>query len=105
MVKCSWKVLLRQFVYITILHGFSLIQAHPYIIAWVLDNKISLEQTIVFLVQTEQGFSSRLRLCSEATPVILNGLYGGAQHHCLGQYNKVLFIANGIGIASHLLSI
>jgi predicted ferric reductase len=104
-VKRPWKVLPGQFVYITIPHGFGLIQAHPYMIAWVLDNETSLEQTIVLLVRTEQGFSSRLRLCSEATRVILDGPYGGAQYHRLSQYDKVLFMANGIGITSHLLSI
>jgi hypothetical protein len=70
-----------------------------------LDNKTSLKQIIVLLIQTKQGFSSRLKLYSEATPVILNRLYRGTQHHCLGQYDKVLFIINSIGIISHLLSI
>jgi len=70
-----------------------------------LENETSINKTIVLLVRTKQGFNNRLRLYSGVTPVILNGPYKGAQHHRLSQYNKVLFIANGIRITSHLLSI
>jgi hypothetical protein len=56
-------------------------------------------------VRVQEGFSSLLKISGTGVPAIIDGPYGGGQYVALNQYDKVRSIANGIGIASHLLSI
>jgi NAD(P)H-flavin reductase len=63
------------------------------------------EQVIHLLVRGGRGFSNTLKIGGTAIAAIVDGPYGGSKFAALERYDKVLFMANGIGIASHLLSI
>ena len=76
----------------------SLLQAHHYVVAW----KEGSECT--FLIQRDTGLSNDLFNVPQLGPrVLVDGPYGNAQN--FDGYEKVLFVANGIGIAAYLLSI
>ena len=101
-LKRPWKVAPGQYIYLThpsiSLHQASFLQAHPYIIAWEEDT------TITVLIQRDKGFTEALFTSpSLASSIIVDGPYGHSQP--LDEYDKVLFIASGIGIAAHLLQI
>jgi predicted ferric reductase len=101
-LKKPWRVLPGQYVCIT-LPGLSLrygsfAQSHPYTIAW------SDGVDITLLVQKGSGFSNSIFSSSRSiSSVIIDGPYGYTQEFKC--YDKVLFIASGIGIVSHLLEI
>lgn len=77
-------------------------QSHPYLIAWADGGVKSPSKTISLLVQCRSGFSNRIRLCQSPTRISFHGPYGGSQ--ALELFDKVLFMASGIGIAAHLLA-
>lgn len=118
-LKRPWNVKPGQLVYLTLprlgyfgpgvfgsrLFGAGLFESHPYMISWFMGEKETLAQTIVFLIRCDRGFSKRLRLADKVGPAIIDGPYGGHMLRVLGDYDKVLFIASGIGITSHLLSL
>lgn len=75
-----------------------LIQSHPYVLAWADGSDVTL------LIQKHTGFSNDLFFKATSDSLaIVDGPYGQFQE--LGVYDKVLFIASGIGIAAHLLMI
>ncbi|KAK7179080.1 ferric reductase like transmembrane component [Paraphaeosphaeria sporulosa] len=92
-----------QYIYITLprlsLHTLGLIQSHPYVIAWI-DG-----QDITILVERNKGFSNAIFALPTATThsAMVDGPYGRVQS--LGQYDKVLLLASGIGVAAHVLHI
>lgn len=100
---CTFKP--GQYVYITIPErNFGLLQRHPYIVAWVSPDSGGSGSMIHLLVECRRGFSRDVPFCPAGkVSVILEGPYGGTQD--LNGYDKVLFMAHGIGIASHLLAI
>jgi hypothetical protein len=122
-LKRPWKIVPGQYIYITIpgigRHYAGFLQAHPYSIAWVSPHEAGSK--VVLLVQSCDGFSSTLfakqgkgltvvdgpngrkENCEEFGSVLVDGPYGGMQ--ALVNFDKVLFIASGIGIAAHLLSL
>ena len=106
-LKRSWKVAAGQYVYITIprlvKHKMGPFQAHPYTVAWIETDRSTDQQTASFLIQCQRGFSSDIRHCADGCSVILDGPYGGKQK--LDDYDKLLFMASGIGVAAHLLHI
>lgn len=77
-------------------------QSHPYLVAWADGDDSKPSRTIALLVQCRSGFSNKLRLCQSPTRLSLHGPYGGSQ--ALELFDKVLFMASGIGIAAHLLA-
>jgi predicted ferric reductase len=102
-LKRPWKVRPGEYVYLTMPRlsrrngGFA--QAHPYIIAWTEGADVTL------LIERRSGFSNSLFTTPNvaSAAVILDGPYGHAQ--IFSEYDKVLFIASGIGISAHLLAI
>jgi predicted ferric reductase len=101
-LKRPWKVRPGQYVYLTLpnisRHHGGFLQAHPYAIAWMEGSDISL------IVQRQSGFSNDVfRATGRHTSVIVDGPYGQPQQFMC--YDKVLFIASGIGVAAHLLAI
>jgi predicted ferric reductase len=102
-LRRPWDVNTGGYVYITVpslarRHG-GFLQAHPYIIAWAEGADITL------LIQRQSGFSNDMFTSPAVSTsrVVVDGPYGHAQP--LLRYDKVLFVANGIGIAAHLLPI
>ncbi|KAF2194711.1 hypothetical protein K469DRAFT_706201 [Zopfia rhizophila CBS 207.26] len=102
-LRRPWNISPGQYVYLTLpgitRHRAGFIQSHPYVIAWADGSDITL------LIQRCDGFSDTLFTTNlqKQPSVIVDGPYGQIQP--LDAYDKVLFIASGIGIAAHLLSI
>jgi predicted ferric reductase len=102
-LKRPWKIQPGQYVYITLpgvsRHHGGFAQSHPYTIAWAEGSEITL------LIQRHTGFSNDLFTSSKTahSSTVVDGPYGHPQ--LLLDYDKVLFIASGIGIAAHLLAI
>ena len=76
-------------------------QAHPYLVAW--EEKEDSSQILTLLVAPRAGFSRKVRLCEAGTRIRVDGPYGCVES--LENYDKVFFIASGIGLAAHLLAI
>lgn len=98
----SHQILPGQYIYLTVPRmGFSplsLVQAHPYVVAWRDGAHCTL------LIQRATGFSNDLFNAPRFGPrVFLDGPYGHA--HNFDSYEKVIFMASGIGIAAHLLPV
>jgi hypothetical protein len=101
-LKKPWKVRPGQYIYLTLpslrRHHGGFVQAHPYVISWQDESDITL------IIQRYGGFSNDL-FDSQRIPTsnIVDGPYGHEQP--LLDYDKVLFIASGIGVSAHLLAI
>ncbi|ENI01104.1 hypothetical protein COCC4DRAFT_148871 [Bipolaris maydis ATCC 48331] len=104
-LKKNWLIRPGQYIYLTLpgvsRHCAGFIQAHPYSIAWVDGSEI------ILIVQRFAGFSANLHHANTHTNFefsrIVDGPYGSPHH--LNSYDKVLFLASGIGIVAHLLAI
>jgi hypothetical protein len=82
---------------------FGFLQRHPYTVAWT-DVSKNGGPRIHFLIECQNGFSRKIQLARpKIDTVLLDGPYGG--HTQLQDYDKVLFVAKGIGLVSQLLSI
>lgn len=103
-VRRPWKVLPGQYVYITIpsWHRGG-VQSHPYMIAWSSEPDDKVSTDLLLFIDCRQGFSGTLKSAYCPPSVIVDGPYGTSP--ALDNYDKVLFIAGGIGVAAHLLSI
>ena len=77
------------------------LQAHPYVVAW--EEKEDSSQILTLLVAPRTGFSRKVKFCEAGTRIRVDGPYGGIES--LEQFDKVFFIASGIGLAVHLLAI
>lgn len=101
----SRKITYGQYVFITvpsIPHSIlGRLQSHPYMIAW--EHGDSSSQILTLLIAHRTGFSNVIRLCKSGTRARLDGPYGGTER--LDKFDKVFFIASGIGVATHLLTI
>lgn len=73
------------------------IQSHPYMIMW-WDNSLRAK-TLSFLVQPQRGFSHDLTSRTSAK-IVMDGPYGKDLH--LEQYETMILVAQGIGIAAIL---
>ncbi|KAF2650671.1 hypothetical protein K491DRAFT_720533 [Lophiostoma macrostomum CBS 122681] len=106
-LKRPWIVKAGHFIYLSLPRlrsfGLGLFESHPFMIAWSQENKEST--TIVLLVQCRRGFTRKLRLADGANYAVVDGPYGSHRLRSLSCYDKVLFMADGIGIAAHLLPI
>ncbi|PVH90463.1 hypothetical protein DM02DRAFT_665049 [Periconia macrospinosa] len=97
-----WDVSPGQYVYLTFpslaRNRAGFIQTHPYVVAWVDGSDITV------LIQRLKGFSDAL-FASKGSRyrTVVDGPYGSYQS--VENYDKVLFMASGIGIAAHLLAI
>jgi predicted ferric reductase len=70
-----------------------------------MDDETTGLHTVVLLIRSERGFSRRLNDLSVAkSKAMIDGPYGGHNVQILESYDKILFMASGIGIAPHLLS-
>lgn len=78
------------------------LQSHPYLIAWADGGISEPSRRVSLLIECRSGFSDRLRLCRNPTAVSFHGPYGSSQS--LEMFDRVLFMASGIGIAAHLLA-
>ena len=101
-LKRPWTVRPGQYIYLTLpgigRHRAGFVQSHPYVIAWVDGSDITL------LIQRNDGFSDSLFTSpNPRSSLVVDGPYGHNQP--LDGYDKVLFVASGIGIAAHLLPI
>ena len=76
-------------------------QAHPYLVAW--EEKEDSSQILTLLVAPRAGFSRTVRFCEVGTRIRVDGPYGGVE--ALEQFDKVFFVASGIGLAAHLLAL
>lgn len=77
------------------------LQAHPYLVAW--EEKDDSSQILTLLVAPRAGFSKMVKFCEAGTRIRVDGPYGGVES--LEQFDKVFFVASGIGLAAHLLAI
>ena len=77
------------------------LQAHPYVVAW--EEKENSNQILTLLVAPRAGFSRKVKLCEAGTRIRVDGPYGGVES--LEHFDKVFFVASGIGLAAHLLAI
>lgn len=95
----SWKVQPGQYVYLTVAKAgtLSLFQRHPYMVASpILSNSIELH------IWPQDGFSKKLRRCSERYQynAWIEGPYGRPVD--LREFGTVIIIASEMGITGHL---
>jgi predicted ferric reductase len=104
--KRPWSVVPGQFIYLSLPHlrslGLGLLESHPFMIAWVSDNEKGHATTITLLVQCYKGFTRRLQIAKNDTTALVDGPYGGLVARSFSDYDKILLMSNGIGIAAHL---
>ncbi|KAF1840098.1 uncharacterized protein K460DRAFT_296976 [Cucurbitaria berberidis CBS 394.84] len=104
--KKRWVVTPGQFVYLTLPHlrslGLGMLESHPFMIAWATVDQEGKATSIMLLVQSCRGFTRRLHLANTLTPALIDGPYGGAGLNSFNNYDKVLLMSSGIGIAGHL---
>lgn len=75
-------------------------------VAWISDDGTSPQVMMTLLVQCRGGFSRRLCLAGTThISATIDGPYGGGGLGKLQDYDKVLFMADGIGIAHHLIPV
>jgi predicted ferric reductase len=89
-----------QYFYLVYRKEYDFFQSHPYMVTW--EEKENGTQYVYFLVECRQGFSHRFQ-ADTPRRVYMDGPYGGNIH--LRNYDTVLFISRGIGIASQILLI
>jgi predicted ferric reductase len=71
-------------------------------IAWVSENEKRHATTILLLVQCYKEFTRRLQIAKANTTALVDGPYGGLEAKSFTDYEKILLMPNGIGIAAHL---
>jgi hypothetical protein len=78
------------------------LESHPFMIAWVSDNENGHATTIMLLVQRYKWFTCRLQIVKTDTSALMDGPYGDLEAKLFTNYDKVLLMSNGIGIAAYL---
>ncbi|KAF2197905.1 hypothetical protein GQ43DRAFT_402090 [Delitschia confertaspora ATCC 74209] len=100
-LRRPWDVLPGQYLYLTLPsiphYGIGYFQSHPFLIAWVDGSDVTV------LIQRGKGFSESIFTAQNRSSVLVDGPYGHSPP--LGEFDRVLFMASGIGIAAHLLSV
>lgn len=114
-LKKPWTIKPGQYIYLSLPSlrslGLGIFESHPFMIAWSYsDNDDGKDvskgsTTIVLLVRCCRGFTKKLRLADRTSYAIVDGPYGSNMLRNLSDYDTVLFMADGIGIATHLLPI
>lgn len=114
-LKRPWTIKPGQFIYLSLPRlrslGLGFFESHPFMIAWSYSDNDDGENcskgstTIVLLVRCCRGFTRKLRLADRTSYAIVDGPYGSNMLRNLSDYDTVLFMADGIGIATHLLPI
>lgn len=88
-----------QYIYLTVpglaRRTYGLLQSHPYFVVESDGDSISM------MIESRQGFSRDLRSL-DGYHVWVDGPYGGL---CFKDFEKVVFIASGIGVSAHILAI
>jgi predicted ferric reductase len=106
-LKRPWKITYGQYVFLTIASiphtVIGRLQAHPYMIAWSDQDEAGLSRSLTLLIAHRTGFSRRIGLCRNGAQIRLDGPYGSAR--TLEDFDKIFFVASGVGIAAHLLAI
>lgn len=106
-VRRPWRVRHGQYIYLTVPKIVDTVsgpfQAHPYMIAWTRESLDHRSHELHLLVLCQRGFSGMLRMWDRTAAFQINGPYGDGPG--LDGFDKVLFLASGLGIASHLLAI
>lgn len=104
-LRRPWNITPGQYVYVTmpsIPHLFiGAFQAHPFVIAW--SNVENDKTELILLVKVEKGFSRAVSMYRDHSYVIVDGPYGKSIRY--NDFDKVLFIGYGIGIAAHLIPV
>ncbi|KIW00824.1 uncharacterized protein PV09_07585 [Verruconis gallopava] len=78
-----------------------ILQWHPYMVMW--QEVIEGKQVLQFLLDRRSGFSKKIRTAEPKAAVLLDGPYGVDYH--VDDYDKVLYITSGVGVASCIVSI
>ncbi|KAK3672624.1 hypothetical protein LTR78_007436 [Recurvomyces mirabilis] len=106
-LRRPWRLSHGQYIYITIPSVprtvGSAVQSHPYMIAWAPEVADKITTELHLLVQCQRGFSDVLRLARATATIWIDGPYGRGPK--LDDFDKVLFLASGAGVAAHLLAI
>jgi hypothetical protein len=105
-VKKSWNPDPGQFIYLSLpsLRALRLgaLESHPFMVAWPVMDERGRLKSIVLLVQACRGFTRKLQLSNLGSSALIDGPYGGCEKQALGNYDKVLLLSCGIGLAAHL---
>ena len=100
-VPRPWEVKPGQYIFLTIPAAgiTSVLQSHPFMIAWWERNGDGL--TISLLIKPRRGFTRKLGgITNRDHLAFIDGPYG--PDHAFGEYGTVLMFATGIGIAGHM---
>ncbi|UPX14878.1 uncharacterized protein EKO05_0005349 [Ascochyta rabiei] len=105
-IKKPWPVKPGKYIYLTLPRlrslGLGIVESHPFMIAWAVENEQIRSRSIVLLVQVRGGFTQKLQFANPLSPVIIGGPYGGNEADAMANYDKILLMSSGIGVASHL---
>jgi hypothetical protein len=105
-LKKPWTPTPGQFVYMSLpalrTLRLGVLESHPFMVAWPEIDEGGKLKSIVLLVQAYRGFTRRLLLTNFTGSALIDGPYGGTETQALGNYDKVLLLSSGIGLASQL---
>lgn len=105
-VKQPWRVKPGQYIYLTLPRlrslGLGMLESHPFMISWTIEDKQTRVKSIVLLAQVRRGFTQRLQFANPLSSKIIDGPYGGKEIDILARYDTILLMSSGIGIAAHL---
>jgi predicted ferric reductase len=102
MERRYWAVRLPLATHLRSLGLGRLLESHPSMIAWVSENEKRHATTILLLVQCYKEFTRRLQIAKANTTALVDGPYGGLEAKSFTDYEKIMLMPNGIGIAAHL---
>ena len=97
-----------EFIYIRIpALGFSsLFESHPFMVAWQDVDEEGKAVSLILLVQPRGGFTRKIKCqANDSEPYLtwIDGPYGKPPNY--GEYENVILVASGIGIAEYVLVI
>lgn len=105
-VKKPWTAKPGQYIYLTLPRlrslGLGILESHPFMVAWVIEDEQTRVQTIVLLVKVRHGFTQKMQFTNPLGSKLIDGPYGGNEVNILAKYDTVLLMSSGIGIAAHL---
>jgi predicted ferric reductase len=78
-VKRGWKVKPGEFVYLSVpalrVFGLGIMEAHPFMVAWTIDDESGRAKTMVLIVQSHNGFTHRLKMAHSLPRAFIDGPY------------------------------
>jgi predicted ferric reductase len=105
-LKKPWNLTPGQFVYISIpalrILRLGILESHPFMVAWPIKDEKEQLSSIVLLIQARRGFTRNLQLADYKVSALIDGPYGDSGTQALGNYDKILLMSSGIGLAAHL---